>query len=56
MFGTFCRGAVEMDPTRNHRVAGSIPGLTQWVKDLSLLWLWCGTQMRLRSGVAVALA
>ena len=20
---------------------GSIPGLTQWVKDLALLWLWC---------------
>ena len=21
--------------------AGSIPGLTRWVKDLALLWLWC---------------
>ena len=21
---------------------GSIPGLTQWGKDLALLWLWCG--------------
>ena len=25
-----------MNPTRNHGVAGSIPGLDQWVKDLVL--------------------
>ena len=24
------------NPTRNHEVLGSIPGLTQWVKDLAL--------------------
>ena len=41
------------NPTRNHEVVGSIPGLAQWVKHLScgvghrhgsyptLLWLWC---------------
>ena len=29
------------NPTRNHEVVGSIPGLVQWVNDPALLWLWC---------------
>ena len=51
--GSSLRGAAETNPTRNHEVAGSIPGLALWVKDLvscdvscrlgldpEWLWLW----------------
>ena len=34
---TFHCGSVEMSPTGDHEVAGSIPGLAQCVEDLALL-------------------
>ena len=36
LFGSSRCGAVETNPTRNYEVSGSIPGLTQWVKELAL--------------------
>ena len=30
-----------MNSTMIHEGRGSIPGLTQWVKEPVLLWLWC---------------
>ena len=38
-WGSSCLGAAETNPIGNHEVADSTPGLTQWVKDLALLWL-----------------
>ena len=35
-----------MNPTSIHKDLGSIPGLTQWVKDLVLLRVSCGVGCR----------
>ena len=42
---------METNPTRNHKVVGSIPGLVQWVKDL----VWCGVGCGVYRLAAVAL-
>ena len=41
--------AAETNPTRNHEIADSIPGLAQWINDLAFP-LSCGVGLRQRLG------
>ena len=47
------RGAAEMNSSRNHEVAGSIPGLPQWVKGSGVA-VSCGAGRRRGPDPAVA--
>ena len=49
-------GTLEMNPTSNHVISGSIPGLAQWLKIRYCNELWCMSQMWLKSSVGVAIA
>ena len=54
IFRSSHHGAVEMNPTRNHQVVGSIPGLAQWVKDPALPLAVVRSQTLFGSDIAVA--
>ena len=41
MWSSYC-GTAETNPTRNHKVARSIPGFSQWLKDPALPWAMVG--------------
>ena len=48
------RGTVETNPTRNHEVAGLILASLSGLRIWRCCELWCRSQMRLGSGIAVA--
>ena len=52
IMGSSHHSTAETNPTRNHKVVGSIPGLDQWVKDLPSVALSCDVGSRLGSDPA----
>ena len=56
MLGSSVLSQQVRNPTRFHEDVGPIPGPAQWVKDPALPELWTRSQMRLGSGIAVAVA
>ena len=47
-------GLAVMNLTSIYKDIDSIPGLTQWVEDPMLPWVWCRSQMQLGSHFAMA--
>ena len=56
VFGEFPLCSAVASLTSIHKDAGLIPGLTEWVKDLALLWAGYRLQTQLGSGIAVTVA
>ena len=55
-YGVPVVAAVEMNPTRNHEVAGSILASLNGLKIRRCREVWCRSQTWLKSGVAMAVA
>ena len=52
--GSSCRGSAVTNPTSIHEDTSSIPGLAQRIRIQCWHEVWCGSQMRFGSPVAMA--